>query len=393
MQLTDEQFDKFVAALPELRRAETEAERDAIYAFRYQVYAQELGHKFGEYDHTCRRMHDAEDDKPNSALFYTADEKGVTGSVRIRHWEPGEVPAKDFKTYSMERFNGIERLRVGEIGRLMVRSDQRGGLTPVALFHAIADVGKPHWNLDLLFADCLPGLVRRYEQMGCRRYAGRMIPTPDGLMVPLVAVVSDVEHLRAIDSLVLPKAERAGFKPLDAAPFAELFDERNVPVQFDQGLVRAAIDDGVAANVGFLSQISAEAVSALAEKGFIIQVPAGELLTEAGLGQRELFVIIEGEFESFNGEQTLRRMQPGEAVGEIAFFNSDGRRTTSVRCIQDGRVLVLRRHVVDELRVSAPAVAAEILFNLARTLADRTGRTHLAPSPAREIKCPMPGIH
>jgi hypothetical protein len=34
-------------------------------------------------------------------------------------------------------------------------------------------------------------------------------------------------------------------------------------------------------------------------------------------------------------------------------------------------VLVLRRHFLDELRDSQPAIAAEILFELARALADR----------------------
>jgi len=382
--LTDQQFADFMAALPTLRIAESEAEREAIFAFRYQVYSAELAHKLGDFDHTRRRMHDAEDDKPYTTLYYTADEKGVTGATRIRHWEPGEVPATELQMYSMERFEGIEALRVGEMGRLMVRADQRGGqLTLAALVHSIIESGRPDRHLDLLFADCLPGLVRHYEQLGCRRYAGQMVPTRDGVMTPLVAVVSDVERLRQVGSVLYPAAVRANFIPIDTTPFAELFDERNVPVQFDKELVHTAIADGVAANIGFLSQISAEAIGALAEKGFVIHMHANEMLTSAGLGQRELFVIIDGEFESFSGERRLRRHYPGEVVGEVAFFSSDGHRTASVRCITAGRVLALRRHVLDELRVSAPGVAADILFNLARTMADRTGRAHLAPSSTR----------
>lgn len=392
MSMTDEQFNAFAAAMPDVRRAETEQEREAIFAFRYDVYAKELGHKFGAFDHSGHRMHDEEDDKEYTTLLYTADEKGLTGTARLRHWEPGGVPPKDFNCYSMEGFTGIDSLHVGEIGRLMVRPDRRGGLILVALVWAILDHQKSDRHCDLLFADCVPGLVRHYERMGCRRYAGRMIPTPDGLMMPLVIVVSDTEHLRAINSVLAPKGERMTVEPLDPALFTELFDEHNVPVQFDKALVRAAIEDGVAANVGFLSQISGESIEALAEKGFIIRVPTGELLTEVGLGQRELFVVIDGEFESFSGERSLRRIYPGEVVGEVAFFSSDGHRTASVRCIEDGRVLVLRRHVLDELRVSAPAVAAEILFHLARTMADRTGRAHLAPATPRETKYPAPAM-
>lgn len=381
MNLTDKQFDAFLAKLPKVRTAKTEEEREAIFAFRYFVFIEQLGSKVSNPDHRDR-LHDAEDDEPSTTLLYTADEKGITGTARIRGWEPGDVPAKDFEKFSMGRFKGIERLRVGEMARLMLRADQRTGLTLVALSYAVLDIGsKTHRHPDLVFGNCHTGLARHYDQIGWRRYAGHMIPSPNGLTVPLVMVVSDVEHFRAIGSFLAPLGERAALEPLDTAPFAELFDERNLPVQFDKVLVRAAVDRGVATNVGFLSEISSQAFEALVEKGFVIRVPSGELLTESGLGQRELFIIIDGEFESFNDGRSVRHMGPGQVVGEVAFFRSDGRRTASVRCIQDGRVLVLRRQVVNELRASVPAVAADILFHLARTLADRTGRAHLARAP------------
>jgi CRP-like cAMP-binding protein len=43
----------------------------------------------------------------------------------------------------------------------------------------------------------------------------------------------------------------------------------------------------------------------------------------------------------------------------------------SVTAASDGQVLALRRRFVDELMKSDPACAAEILFGLARVLADR----------------------
>jgi CRP-like cAMP-binding protein len=64
-------------------------------------------------------------------------------------------------------------------------------------------------------------------------------------------------------------------------------------------------------------------------------------------------------------------LPPGDVIGEIGFFGSPGRRTASVTAASDGQVLVLRRHFVDELMKSDPACAAEVLFGLARVLADR----------------------
>jgi CRP-like cAMP-binding protein len=102
-----------------------------------------------------------------------------------------------------------------------------------------------------------------------------------------------------------------------------------------------------------------------------MKIPRGELLTEKGLAQQELFVILSGVFEVYDGERRLRVLGPGEVIGEVAFFGTAGRRSASVSAASDGQVLVLRRHFLDELREHEPAVAAEVLFELARALADR----------------------
>jgi NTE family protein len=112
-------------------------------------------------------------------------------------------------------------------------------------------------------------------------------------------------------------------------------------------------------------------VRRLSDKGFLMKVPAGELLTEKGLAQQELFVIVSGVFEVYDGERRLRVIGPGDVVGEVAFFGSSGRRSASVSAASDGQVLVLRRHFLDQLREKEPAIAADVLFELARALADR----------------------
>jgi len=62
---------------------------------------------------------------------------------------------------------------------------------------------------------------------------------------------------------------------------------------------------------------------------------------------------------------------PGEVGGEVGFFTSDRRRSATVTAATDGQVRVVRRRWLDELRGSDPRAAADVLFQLARTLADR----------------------
>jgi CRP-like cAMP-binding protein len=76
-------------------------------------------------------------------------------------------------------------------------------------------------------------------------------------------------------------------------------------------------------------------------------------------------------FEVYDGDRRLRVIGRGDVIGEVAFFGTSGRRSASVSAATDGQVLVLRRHFIDELRRNDPGAAAEVLYELARALADR----------------------
>src|SRR5947209_1693584 len=87
---------ELIDALTLVHVAESEEERDAVFRFRYSVYVEELGRKLGNADHERRQVHDDEDDRPYTVLLYTAADDGeLTGTIRVRHWAPGEVPDKD----------------------------------------------------------------------------------------------------------------------------------------------------------------------------------------------------------------------------------------------------------------------------------------------------------
>ena len=137
-----------IGSLEPVYIAETEAEREAGFSFRYSVYGAELGRKLGGADHGRQRVHDAEDDQPYTTLLYTDDGAGqLTGTIRIRRWEPGEVPAKDWEAFSMERFAGIAQEMFERARHLLGIERQRGvGRAESALDpHIVGPLGRrPH---------------------------------------------------------------------------------------------------------------------------------------------------------------------------------------------------------------------------------------------------------
>src|ERR1700730_11061105 len=114
VRLSDEmraQAPELIDALVRVHVAESEEEREAVFRFRYSVYVEELGRKLGNADHSRRRVEDVDDDKLYTKLLYTTDGDGaLTGTIRVRHWAPGQVPRKDWDTFSMELFDGLEEL-------------------------------------------------------------------------------------------------------------------------------------------------------------------------------------------------------------------------------------------------------------------------------------------
>jgi hypothetical protein len=232
--------------------------------------------------------------------------------------------------------------------------------------------------VDAAFINCAAGLLRHYRLLGFRTYAGRLVPTADGIEVPLVLIASDRDYLEQVGAFITPFADvffgPGKHPPVDVARWAKLLDADSAPVRFDPTAVwervsrlRQAADAGPS----MLEALSDDTVRKLTEKGFLMSVPAGELLTEKGLTQREIFVVLDGAFEVHDGDRRICLLGRGDVIGEVGFFGTSGRRIASVTAASDGQVLVLRRRFVDELMKTDPACAADVLFGLARVLADR----------------------
>jgi hypothetical protein len=370
---------ELASALEPVYIAETMAERQAVFSFRYTVYATELGRKLGHADHGLRVLHDEEDDKPYTTLLYTEDGAGrLTGTIRVRHWEPGQVPEKDWAAFSMERFDGLDKLRTAEIGRLMIEPGNRGQIGMLSMACSVYQLCAGELAVDCAFINCAAGLVRHYRLLGFRTYAGRMVSTADGIEVPLLLIPSDRGYLEQAGALTAPFAD-VFYGPgqrmvVDIERWAHLLDADSAPVRFDPAAVWERVDrlrQAPGEHPSMLEALSQETVSKLSEKGFLMDVCAGQLLTEQGLAQREIFVILDGAFEVHDGGRRICLLGQGDVIGEIGFFGTSGRRVASVTAATDGQVLVLRRRFIDELMKNDPACAAEVLFGLARVLADR----------------------
>ncbi|MEM9106026.1 MAG: hypothetical protein AAGC96_10260, partial [Pseudomonadota bacterium] len=181
----------WLSKLEPVRIARSDEEREAVFRFRYEVYCDEFGRELGTPDHARRRLHDPEDDDPCAQLLYTGSPSEVTGTLRLRHWQPGEVPDAVRRELSMDLFPELGRWCVGEAARLMVRRVSRGQLILASLARAAYETLSGDHGVHLTFCYCSPGLVHPYRKLGYRPFGGSLVRTPDGVMIPLVNVHSD----------------------------------------------------------------------------------------------------------------------------------------------------------------------------------------------------------
>lgn len=356
--------------------ARTPAQREAVYRLRYEVYTRELRKGFlKNVDHEHARIRDPEDELAGVSIFFTGTEESMTGSLRLQVWDPGRIPRDAFERFSLYLFHGIEACKVSEAARLVVRSDMRGGHLLASLALAAFEHAVANHDVFVCFLYCSPGLVRAYMRLGFRPYPGYVIPNEDGIRLPMFLLAADIEHLEAIGSPLGPLMQRhlsADNKPVDIRPFLQVVSEQPCHYETDAARVWQEVRDQLQPGPGtrspLLEGIPEDGVEVLCRHGFIMEIPAEKVVLREGLVERELYLVLRGEYEVLIGGTVIGVLSEGDVLGEVSFFNNPGERVATVRSLTPGRAMVLERHFVEHLIPSHPELACRLLINLGRIL-------------------------
>ena len=369
----------FLSRLEEVHRADSREELESIYRFRYSVYVEELGREIGGVDHDKQMVYDEDDEKEYALHFYTGTPGSINGVVRICAWNKGKIPQKHFKNLSLNLFDNIAGYAVAEISRLMIRRSMRGILILPALMRAACTTLAEEKKTELVFCYCRPGLVPYYKKLGARTYPGDMIEEPEGLEVPLIVILPDLAHFKSVGSPLAPIIKKyiGSFKnrKKDFSDIYRVLNTGRINVETDTERIWETLQhvfvDAQRRSFSILDSLPKKTVKELAVRGFIMDIEAGTLVLREGHAEQEMYIILEGTFEAFSGEQHFEMMGTGDLFGEVAFFRIGGRRTASVRAVTSGKLMCLRRHFIEELAKKDPVTAYRLVFNLGRLLSDR----------------------
>lgn len=352
--------------------AETDEERRAVYRLRYDVYVEEMGRYQGVADHANRMLY--EDCDTYSRISYAADGDDIVATARLTWGGEADIPQRMIDQYGLQPFLAelpASAIAVGE--RAMVRPHLRG----TDLLFRLMSNGVAWANerrIQLLFGDCEPHLLNLYLGLGQRTYSKRNVNSAEaGYLVPIVTVLEDIDHFRAINSPLLPFLTDFGDDKRVPDIIRRIFAEGSA-VMSRAHTTPAAYWGEVSSAIGEMGQISAldgftgdEAARCL-EKSSIIECAAGDRVLKKGGVARNLFVVLDGTLEVREGDDVLAVISKGDVFGEMAFL-LERPRTRDVFAATDGtRILSLSEANLRSMIKTDPAVAAHLMLNISKML-------------------------
>jgi len=355
--------------------ARTPEERQAVYRMRYHIYvAEQKRAGLPLVEGEIPEVHTPEDDEPLTMVFYLGKLPDIDGTVRIRVFPPGKLPPALLTQYTLERFPDIQTRTTCQVGFLMVKPSFRGTASVIALTGGAVDQVVRQHGVEMMIADCMPAHFHAYRRLGLRPFGGRIFSSNVGVVIPLVGITADLSHARAVRSPwypVLKRLERDGQLP--TRDFAALVaPTRNGGVETDPGRIEAAVEKGVAElGASFLGRLPARTRRSLVRNGMILDIEAGVDVIRQGFASRDIFVVIEGHMDVIIDGANRKSVGPGEIVGEIAFFDSTGLRSASLKSTTACRLLHLRRSVIRRFAKGHPADGLLIYEALGEVLARR----------------------
>jgi predicted GNAT family N-acyltransferase len=349
-------------------------QREACYRLAYDIFCGEMGTMRDHADHKNGMVRDAAIEA--SHVFHATVDGELAGTLGVLLGGDSPFPEHFERGFDIPRFlSAVPRSRMALNIRFLVKREHRGSALP---FRMILEAGRFQFGrgVQLIFCDCQPHLLNLYESLGFRPCAPVFEQPGFGVMVPLVAVVPDVAHLRRIRSPLI----RYWPKDIADPQFAERIQAllpAAPPVVATAALERASWSE----TFGLLSQtrgrtgafegFSEQDIEAFLERGRILECAADQQIIVEGQGTRSAFVVLDGAAEVRRKGAVIARFEPGEMFGEFALLLHIKRTADVFACGERVRLLVLDERNLERLLSSHAELAAKFLLNLSKSLALR----------------------
>ncbi len=354
-------------------------QRQQVLTFRNQVIIDEIG-IVPTSGLAQQRRDEADRDKAARHLFLTANSE-VAGCLRL-YSADRLAPSKEMvEIYALRAFSAFGPEYLSFTDHMVIGKRWRGSQAPALMTAAafkLARSAGAHFD----FTYCPPALVGLYEKIGYRAYSDGYLQADEGLQVPMILVMDDVQHLQSINS---PFAKLALLKKPDPSIvqwFGSQFPEasgRPVKALRDEQYLWQYLTRQLHQNplhgIPLLDGLGYDEARRFLNNASVLVLRSGDRLARAGDMGNEAFVLLSGNVEIRDRHGSLvAGFDKGAVIGEIAYLAATPR-TAEMFVTQDAEVLVLTQETLKKFMSKDPVIANKVLFNLTLILAERLKTT------------------
>lgn len=360
-----------------VRFANTEEELRASYQMRYSVYVEEMGRLKDKGNHELKELVD-DYDKIAKAIVAIKDNKPI-GTLRLFWGGDAPFPKTLIKAYHLSPFLDIlDEKKICIVERLMVAEKHRGTTTTLRLYKEVMHFVIDH-QVEVVLLDCEPHHLNSYLKLGFRPFTETYSYPGIGLVVPMVLVTGDYEHLKRIGSpfSMLTREEDLSHCQHTDQILDKIGHGINVvsqsnsnPVDFLQQLYA---DRDLLQNPTpkIFDNLSKDELQRVIEKSHIIECTLGDHIIEKDNAAKTIFVLLSGIVEVKRGSELQAIITPGEIIGEIAYFLHMPRSASIIAATDDVKVLSLDEPSMSRLLKFEAELANKVLINICRGLCFR----------------------
>ncbi len=354
--------------------ANTPEEKYAVYRFRYSVYIEEMGLKLPAIDHNNKILFDELDDW--GLTLYAQIGTEIIGTQRINIGPLPMFPQDLRQILCLDRFEQFHNRKgfknFAYTSKLMVGETYRNSVAMYLLMVKAYELCCMH-QVQFCFGICNFHLLRIYEQFGCQRF-GRIIAAPgfDGVLTPVVLLIDDINHLRAVGSPLLRLARKRGTINCQAGEwFTKGFPQQTAIINsqliaeedFWQ-LLKKILKRNPQQAIPLLRGIpEKEARKFLHNCGVIIQCRMGDYIALSGYTSHTLNILLSGKIRSGNSIISLRKVNPGQFFGTPGLVKQTCCQE-DICAVTDTLILVLIRFSFQKFAHSHPDIAGQIMQNI-----------------------------
>lgn len=365
-----------------IREASTEAERAAAYRLRYALYVEAQGLFGGVADHERRWLHDDEDREATVWIATVGDE--TVGTSRM-HWGDAQPFGREIReNFDIDAFEGLVDEREMAVGsRLLVVPAYRTGLLPLQMLLRMLAKAVER-GAEILFGECEPHLVNKWTRLGFRSYGLCEHPV-NGTLVRLALLPGDREHLERLESPLLSALGGWSKQSDTHRRLAARLQQSQQIVSEVEGRTRfwAKVEQTLSREAlqRLFGGLTEDELDTLLGNGHALDCDPGSVLIRKGHVSRTLFVLLTGSLLIRDeGEIVAEVREPGEIIGEVAFFTNADRMSDVLAGSEGAQVLALSERNLGAVIDVEGTGAAKFLMALTRGLCHKLRQRSRRPA-------------